>query len=88
MLQLILGGMKIRSMCFEYLIFLDSFNFPSISLKSMPKSFDLTCKKMYYPHFLSRSRTRLIWALISNLSIWGQTISGYKRAHILNSTSR
>jgi hypothetical protein len=31
----------------------DSRNFLPMGLKSMPKSFDLTCKKDYYPHFFN-----------------------------------
>jgi len=42
---------KILSMIVENLYFLDSLNFHPRSLESMPKSFDLTCKKVYYPHF-------------------------------------
>jgi hypothetical protein len=38
-------------MIFENLYFLDSLNFQPRSLESVPKSFDLTCKKVYYPHF-------------------------------------
>jgi len=43
--QLIMDGTKILSMIVENLHFFDSFNFVPMSLKSMPKSFDLTCKK-------------------------------------------
>ena len=43
--QLIMGGTKIFSMCVENFCFLDSLNFMPMSLKNMPKSFDLTCKK-------------------------------------------
>jgi hypothetical protein len=35
---------------------LDSFNFLPMSLKSMPKPFDLTCRKEYYPHFFNTAR--------------------------------
>jgi hypothetical protein len=31
--------------------FLDSLNFLPMSLKRMPRSFDLSCKKGFYPHF-------------------------------------
>ena len=37
------------------LYLLNSLNFLPMSLKSMPKSFDLTCKNGYYPHFSTRS---------------------------------
>jgi len=51
--QLIIDGSKILSMVVENLHFLDSLNYLPMSLKSMPKSFDLTCKKGYYHHFLN-----------------------------------
>jgi hypothetical protein len=51
--QLIMDGTKILSMVVENFHFLDSLNFLLMSLKSMPKSFDLTCKKGYYPHFFN-----------------------------------
>jgi hypothetical protein len=47
----IVDGCKILSMVVENFHFLDSLNFLPMSLKSMPKSFDLTCKKGYYPYF-------------------------------------
>jgi len=51
--QLIMDGSKILSMVVENLHFQDSLNYLPTSLKSMPKSFDLTCKKGYYPHFFN-----------------------------------
>jgi len=38
-------------MSVENFCFLHSLNFMPMGLKNMPKSFDLTCKKGYYPHF-------------------------------------
>jgi hypothetical protein len=46
-------GSKILSMEVEHLHFLDSLNYLPMSLKSMPKSFDLTCRKGFYPHFFN-----------------------------------
>jgi len=46
-------GTKILSMIVENLYFLDSLNFLPMSVKSMPKSFDLTSKKGYYPYFFN-----------------------------------
>jgi hypothetical protein len=46
--QLIMDGTKILSMVVENFHFLDSLHFLPMSLKSMPKSFDLTCKKDFY----------------------------------------
>jgi len=50
--KLIMDGTKILSMSVENLCFLDSLNFMPMSLKNMPKSFDLTCKKVYSLIFL------------------------------------
>jgi hypothetical protein len=46
-------GSKILSMEVEHYHFLDSLNYLPMSLKSMPKSFDLTCRKGFYPHFFN-----------------------------------
>ena len=51
--QFIMDDPKIISMCVENVHFLDSLNFISMSLKSMTKLFDLTCKKGYYSHFFN-----------------------------------
>jgi len=51
--KLIMDGSKIFSMVVENFHFLDSLNYLPMSLKSMPKSFDLTCKKGYYHHFFN-----------------------------------
>jgi len=48
-----MDGRKILSMFVENPQFLDSLNYMPMSPKSMPKSFDLTCKKEYYPHFFN-----------------------------------
>ena len=45
--QLIMDGSKILSIVLEDLHFLDSLNYLPVSLKSIPKSFNLTCKKMH-----------------------------------------
>ena len=44
--ELIMDVTKILSMIVENLYFLDSINFLPMSLKSMPKSFDLTYKRV------------------------------------------
>jgi hypothetical protein len=49
--KLIMDGTKILSMSVEKFCFLDSLNIMPMSLKNMPKAFDLTCMKGYYPHF-------------------------------------
>ena len=51
--QSIMDGRKILNMVVEKLHVLDSLNYLPMSLKSIPKSFDLTCKKGYYTHFFN-----------------------------------
>ena len=51
--KLIMDGSKILSMVVENFHFLDSLNYLPVNLKSMSKSFNLTCKKGYYPHFFN-----------------------------------
>ena len=51
--KLIIDGSKILSMVVDNLHFLDSLNYLPIGLKSMPKSFDLTCKKGYNTPFFN-----------------------------------
>ena len=50
--ELIMDVTKILRMSVENLHFLDSLNFIRMSLKSIAKSFDLTCKKGY-THFFN-----------------------------------
>jgi len=54
--QLIMDGSKYLSMVVENLHFLGSLNYLPMSLNVMPKSFDLTCKKGYYPHFFNTAK--------------------------------
>jgi hypothetical protein len=54
--ELIKDSTKILSMRVENLNFVDSLNFLPMSLKSRPKSFDLTCKKGHYPHFFNTAK--------------------------------
>ena len=51
--EFIMDGTKILSRIVENLHLLDYLNFLPMSLQSMPKSFHLTCKKGYYPHFFN-----------------------------------
>ena len=51
--KLIMDGTKILCMSVEHICFVDSLNFIPMSLKNMPKSFDLTCRKGYYPHYFN-----------------------------------
>ena len=71
--DLVMDGTKILSMTLGHLKFLDSLNFLPMSLKSISKSFDLTCKKGYYPNSLTRPRIWIMWALILNPSSMGRT---------------
>jgi len=51
--QLIMDGSKFLSMVVDNLHFMDSLNYLPMSLKSMPKSFDFTCKMGHYLHFFN-----------------------------------
>ena len=59
--------------CLEKLHFLDSLNFMPMSLKIMLKSFDLTCKRGYYPNFFNTSKNLDYVALIPDPNTVGQT---------------
>jgi hypothetical protein len=48
-----MDGSKILGMVVENFHFLDSLNYLSMSLKSMPKTFDMTCNKGHYPHYFN-----------------------------------
>jgi hypothetical protein len=51
--NLVMDGTKIISMKVEHLIFVYSLNCINVPMKRMPKAFDLTCKKGYYPHYFN-----------------------------------
>jgi len=70
-----MDGTKILSMSVENIYFLNSLNFMPMSLKGMPKSFDLTCKKGYHPNFLTWLTIWTMWALIRKLNTMGLTLS-------------
>ena len=67
-----MDGSKILSMVVGNICFLDFLDFLPMSLNSMPKSYDLTCKKGCYPYFLIRPRIWIMWALILKPSSMGQ----------------
>jgi hypothetical protein len=64
--QLIMDGTKFLSMIVENMHFLDALIFLPKRLNSIPKSFDPTCKKGYFPTFLIRPRIWNMWVLIPN----------------------
>jgi hypothetical protein len=68
-----MDGTKILSMIVENLYFLDSLNFMSMSLKSMPKSFDLNARRGIILTFLTRPTIWNMWALIPNPRSFEQT---------------
>jgi hypothetical protein len=57
---MILDGSKIFSMVVENFHILDSLNYLPMRSKSMPKSFDLTCRKGYYAHFNTASNLNYV----------------------------
>ena len=70
--QLIMDGTKVLSMSVENLHFLESLNFMLMSIKSMPKSFGLTCKRGIIPVSLKRIRIWIMWALSRTQILWGR----------------
>jgi len=54
--QMIMNGSKILSMVVENPHFLDSLNYLPLSLRSMTKILDLTCKKVYYHQFFNTAK--------------------------------
>ena len=82
--QLIMDGTKILSVIVENLHFLDSLNFLPMSLKSMPKSFDFTCKKGYYPHFFNTANNLEYVGPYPEPKFYGaEYMSGDERAQFL-----
>jgi hypothetical protein len=82
--QLIMDGNKILSIIVENLHFLDSLNFLPMGLKSMPKSFDLKCKKGYYPHCFNTANNLEYVGPYPEIKIYGADyMSGDERAQIL-----
>jgi hypothetical protein len=51
--QLIIDDTKLLSIDVENLYLLDSLNFLPMSIKRLSKSFDVTCRKGYYPQFFN-----------------------------------
>ena len=69
-----MDGSKILSMVVKNLHFLDSLNYLPVIIKSMPESFDLLCKKGYYPISLTLPTIWIMWALILNPNNMGRTL--------------
>jgi len=69
--QLKIGGSNILIMVVKNLHFLDSLNYLPMSLKSMPKSFNLKCKKGYYHHFFNTANNLDYVGSHSELKFYG-----------------
>jgi hypothetical protein len=54
-----------------------------MSLKNMPKSFDMTCKKGYYPTSSTRPTTYIMRALIPNPNFTVQSMPANERAQFM-----
>jgi len=75
-----MDGSKKLSMVLENLHFLDSLNYLPGGLKGMPKLFELTSKKGYYPHFFNRANNVEYEASHSETTFYGADfISGDER---------
>ena len=55
--------------------FLDSLNYLPMSLKNMPKSFNLTCKKGYYTHIFNTAINLNYVGAYPEPELYGQTMS-------------
>jgi hypothetical protein len=65
-LDVVMDSLKILSMTVEHLTSFYSLNFIPVPLKSIAKSFGLSCKKGYYPHF---SIIFTVWIMCSRTSL-------------------
>ena len=80
---MIMDGSKIRSTVVENLHFLDSLTYLPMSFKSMPKSFDLTCKKGYYPHFFNTASNMNYVGPYPEPEFYGTDFMSVERAQFL-----
>jgi len=81
--ELVMDGTKILSMSVEHLNSLDSLNFLPMSLKSMRKSIEHTCKKGYYPHFFKTAKNLDYVGPYPGPVLYGADyMSGDKRAEV------
>jgi hypothetical protein len=55
----------------------------AVSLKSMPKSFELTSKKGYYPHFFNTANNLDYVGRYPEPKYYGADLSGDERAQFL-----
>jgi len=75
---------QILSRIVENLHLMDSLNFLPTSLKSVPKSFDLTCRKVYYPHFFNTANNLYYVGPYSKPKFYGaEFMSGDERSQFL-----
>jgi hypothetical protein len=82
--KLIMDGSTILSVVMEIFHFLDSLNYLPMSFKSMPKSFDLTCKKGYYLHFFNTASNLNYVEPYHKHEFYGADyISVYERAQLM-----
>jgi len=79
-----MDGSKILSMVVEKFHFLHSLNYLPMSLKSMLKSFDLTCKNGYYSHFFNTASNSNYVGLYPESEFYGaDSTSADKRAQFM-----
>ena len=72
--QLMIDVSNILSILVENLHFLDSFIYVPMRFKSIPKSFHLTCKNVYYTHFFNTCNNLDYVGSHPNLSTMGQPL--------------
>jgi hypothetical protein len=66
-----MNGMKIMSMKFEHMVFLDSLSYMPLLLRKLPLTFGLTSSKSWYPHYFNTEEHLDYIAVIPDLSNYG-----------------
>jgi hypothetical protein len=66
-----MNGLKIMSMKFEHMTFLDSICFLPLPLRKLPEAFGLTSTKLYYPYFFNTRENLDYIGPIPDISFYG-----------------
>ena len=69
--DLIMNGLKIMSMRFEHMIFLDSVCYMPLPLRKLPDAFGLSATKSWYPHFFNTAQNRNYIGPIPDVTMYG-----------------
>jgi hypothetical protein len=66
-----MNGMKIMSMKFEHMTFLDSIRFLPLPLRKLPEAFGLTSSKSWFPHLFNTQAHLEYVGSIPDISYYG-----------------